>query len=415
MLKIKKDDFKINQVIWGKISGYPWWPCFIKNIKKEEIEVCYLGDFSRSFLKIQNIRNFSEIKKPFKPGKKLLKSIKIAKSIINGNSSIEKELKKAHIIFEDDKKFLDCDLKTEIETNVFEIRKIDVNRENKRLSDKEETGDENNFKSSKKKKKKKKEISRKKISFQFPLFSEKKEIKIVNIENIEIEFGKLIEKIILGDLKFFFDYKFEKLFNSILKMDNKILFNSKIGKYVNCLFDFCQKKLNEDKNFEKIYNILKLEIEKIRNKLISGFFKVKKDQKKKNSENFKFIKKSIRKNIKGRNIKIKTKFKKEKKNENKKKIFENQMSERVSKKICKIIFLNKGDFFIQKKNCQIISFIIEDFIKKESKSQIDYKMKVIKFIQFLNKNPIFIKNFLSKNINSENSVIYETINRIINY
>lgn len=43
----------------AKLTGFPWWPAFIKNIKKNNsFEVFYLSDFSRSFLKPSKIRKF---------------------------------------------------------------------------------------------------------------------------------------------------------------------------------------------------------------------------------------------------------------------------------------------------------------------------------------------------------------------
>ena len=330
MLKIKKDDFVKNQVIWGKISGYPWWPCFIKDIKQEKIEVCYLGDFSRSFLKKKFIKNFSEIKKPFKPGKKLLKSIKIAERIINGISSVDKELEKAEIIFEEKNLLLDSDLKTE-DCNIFEVRKIDSNRKIFKLSDKEETGDENNFKCLKKKIKKNKVKKEKKICFEFPQFLEKKNFKIgkeniKNIEkdldfikNIEMNFENLLQKII-EDFNFFLDMKlFEKIFCSIYKLNNKLLYNSKIGKYINFMIHFFEEHIKENKNIENIYNYLKLEIEKIREKLILGFFEFKEEEKILNSENYNFQRKKLMRKKLFRKIQIKNKFKNKKKKKIKKK------------------------------------------------------------------------------------------------
>ncbi len=47
-------------LIWAKLSGYPWWPAYIKSCNKEQIEVCFFGDFSRAFLSESKIRKFEK-------------------------------------------------------------------------------------------------------------------------------------------------------------------------------------------------------------------------------------------------------------------------------------------------------------------------------------------------------------------
>lgn len=45
----------------AKLTGFPWWPAYIKDIKKNgKYEVFYLSDFTKSFLSISRIREYDE-------------------------------------------------------------------------------------------------------------------------------------------------------------------------------------------------------------------------------------------------------------------------------------------------------------------------------------------------------------------
>ena len=38
--------FRINEIVWAKVKGYPWWPAVIRDIKQkpsERIKVSYIG------------------------------------------------------------------------------------------------------------------------------------------------------------------------------------------------------------------------------------------------------------------------------------------------------------------------------------------------------------------------------------
>ena len=60
-----EDDFQVNQVVWAKIYGYPWWPARIENIKSSEIKpykVKFLGENSEADLKLKNIKPYQKYK-----------------------------------------------------------------------------------------------------------------------------------------------------------------------------------------------------------------------------------------------------------------------------------------------------------------------------------------------------------------
>ena len=62
----------VNEIIWAKLGGYPWWPGYIKSKLKNKYEVCFFGDFTRAYLLPNKIRPFlnSDIEKN-KDNKKL--------------------------------------------------------------------------------------------------------------------------------------------------------------------------------------------------------------------------------------------------------------------------------------------------------------------------------------------------------
>ncbi len=49
-----EEDFEMDQVVWAKVKGFPWWPGVVrevirsdKDLKKKEYMVFFLGEFSR--------------------------------------------------------------------------------------------------------------------------------------------------------------------------------------------------------------------------------------------------------------------------------------------------------------------------------------------------------------------------------
>ncbi len=54
-----ESQFEVNQLVWAKVDGYPWWPGFIKSIGvKGKIEVMFFDDFTRAFIKDDKIMDF---------------------------------------------------------------------------------------------------------------------------------------------------------------------------------------------------------------------------------------------------------------------------------------------------------------------------------------------------------------------
>jgi hypothetical protein len=54
-------NFELDQIVWAKVDGYPWWPGFIKSISsKGKIEVMFFDDFTRAFVKEDKVMDFAE-------------------------------------------------------------------------------------------------------------------------------------------------------------------------------------------------------------------------------------------------------------------------------------------------------------------------------------------------------------------
>jgi hypothetical protein len=44
---MREEVFKINDVVWAKLTGFPWWPGVILSILEDfRYEVLYFGDFN---------------------------------------------------------------------------------------------------------------------------------------------------------------------------------------------------------------------------------------------------------------------------------------------------------------------------------------------------------------------------------
>ena len=74
------NEFDVDEIVWAKVSGYPWWPGYVNSKTSDNVyEIVFLSDLSKGILKPSRIRSFTEFKgnKNIKQ-KDLLKSFEIA-------------------------------------------------------------------------------------------------------------------------------------------------------------------------------------------------------------------------------------------------------------------------------------------------------------------------------------------------
>lgn len=56
-----KFDFQLDEIVWGKVSGYPWWPGFVASKGgKNKYEVIFLSDLTRAYLSSKKMKAFEE-------------------------------------------------------------------------------------------------------------------------------------------------------------------------------------------------------------------------------------------------------------------------------------------------------------------------------------------------------------------
>ena len=54
-----ESNFEVDQIVWAKVDGYPWWPGFIKSFSsKGKIEVMFFDDFTRAYVKEDKLLDF---------------------------------------------------------------------------------------------------------------------------------------------------------------------------------------------------------------------------------------------------------------------------------------------------------------------------------------------------------------------
>ena len=92
----RSNGFKDEEIVFGMVTGYPWWPGFISDKKsKRQYIVTFFGDFSYAPLPDKNIKRFKEgLCKIDKNNEDLKEAVESARRVHNGESTIEDEHKK---------------------------------------------------------------------------------------------------------------------------------------------------------------------------------------------------------------------------------------------------------------------------------------------------------------------------------
>lgn len=53
-------EYEVNEIVWGKVSGYPWWPGFIySKIENIKYEVIFFSDLTKAILQPEKIKSFN--------------------------------------------------------------------------------------------------------------------------------------------------------------------------------------------------------------------------------------------------------------------------------------------------------------------------------------------------------------------
>jgi hypothetical protein len=93
MGKNNKEEYKTNDLVFGQLRGYPWWPGYI--LQKEssgEYRVVFFGDFTYAVLNNRKIRPFVSTPRKFdKKNHKLSQAIKSALRVMKKESTIKME------------------------------------------------------------------------------------------------------------------------------------------------------------------------------------------------------------------------------------------------------------------------------------------------------------------------------------
>lgn len=86
---MREEILKVRDVVWAKLTGFPWWPGVILSIQEgTKYEVLYFGDFNRSFLHCYSVRRFDPEEVPNLMGKRLKGSFQQALDYLQGGLDI---------------------------------------------------------------------------------------------------------------------------------------------------------------------------------------------------------------------------------------------------------------------------------------------------------------------------------------
>lgn len=82
--------FELNEIVWAKVSGFPWWPGFISSSLGDiRYEVNFLSDLSKANLSAEKIKEFdSHTVLSGKESRQLKASILTAQRILSNEISL---------------------------------------------------------------------------------------------------------------------------------------------------------------------------------------------------------------------------------------------------------------------------------------------------------------------------------------
>ena len=89
--------FKIGEIVWAKISGYPFWPAQIlgHGQNSEKFLVKFFGEYTKSTLNVASLRKFVENLEEFgaapTKNRRFLPAVQEALGVVNGENYMQKE------------------------------------------------------------------------------------------------------------------------------------------------------------------------------------------------------------------------------------------------------------------------------------------------------------------------------------
>ena len=91
--------FELEQIVWAKVDGYPWWPGFIKSFSsKGKIEVMFFDDFTRAFVKEDKLADLGDSSLEHLKSRAIYrKAFEQLARIQSGESRVEDERKRVEV------------------------------------------------------------------------------------------------------------------------------------------------------------------------------------------------------------------------------------------------------------------------------------------------------------------------------
>ena len=93
MAKNNKEEFALNELVFGQVRGYPWWPGYIhSNEPNSDYKIVFFGDFSYSMLNSKKIKRFETThRKIDRKNDKLVQAVASALRVSKGETTVKEE------------------------------------------------------------------------------------------------------------------------------------------------------------------------------------------------------------------------------------------------------------------------------------------------------------------------------------
>lgn len=446
--------YQVDQIVWGKVNGYPWWPGFIKGFEETgEFNVMFFGDFSRAILNGSKVKRYEDHKiQKDKQGKSMENALKAIGRIQRGDSSIAEERQRVE---EDNRKKQKRVKKQKIKkVKAIEVDSLSPNLDNS-LSGRDRAKYQKFIKHVDKSTPRKKTRLKRYNSTNNKNTSPKEtdlaesHILIDDLQSIEESLNDIWLYLRSND----FEAKakldeLKKIVASLMKIEPKTLFSSGVGSLLSKCTNVCRIKITEGNLlYEDILEVFREKTKEICDYLIrDGFLKENtifdkfvdlsktgSIQQESNQEdilseqNKSEIEKEIEKietekpkeeeekeeaSLKESPDKKSLKTVEEKEKEKVKKVeINDKIAFRVKRKFAKSIYQNCGRKDLRRRSCENIATALETAIRTDSQGLQEYKGWVIRVVKAIEKDSSFLSSFLSS---PPNKIELKTMKKIIN-